>query len=133
MKFLKHSYLIVLLLMISCNGNENQLDLSEVMDKIKVEGNFKNIEYEFAKSTPENGKEKQIIMVTLFTDDEPLLGLKEFSKESATAIYNYNYKSKTFDEVWITIEKKVNESGALYRVSGKKSEHFYFKSKDLIK
>ena len=59
MKFLKRSYLIILLLMISCNGNENQLDLSEVIDKIKVEGNFENIEYDFAKSIPKNGMEKQ--------------------------------------------------------------------------
>lgn len=119
------SFILIALSLASCKKDHKEIDLSEVMTQLKIEGRFKSVDYEFLRNLNQDAND--IIKVTLENGEN--INKEKFSKKAAKAIFHSNKLVNNYKEIWISIKSEKT----VFFASAKTTQLYQFKINELKK
>tara|TARA_R110002072_G_scaffold220763_1_gene378040 strand:+ start:934 stop:1323 length:390 start_codon:yes stop_codon:yes gene_type:complete len=120
----------ILLIGFSCQKQNSELDLTEIISEFKLEGEFEKGKFEIIGNPEIN--DNSLIKVTLENSKLTEFNKNKLGKIYAKKVYNFSNETKKYNYVWISFESE--ESKPILRSTSLNldvTDNLIFKSKEL--
>jgi hypothetical protein len=94
----------ILFISFSCQKQNSELDLSEIISEFKINGKFEKGKFEFIGNPEIN--DESFIKVTLENSKLSNFNKNKLGKIFAKKVYNFSNKTKEYNYVWISFQSE---------------------------